>query len=93
MSRMLHGEAVITDEETEEDEEEVTVHTTDEMRRRLEELKWALGRTRSQDPKIKLAIDLLSGTSTATRGANGLAAGWVHPSRSTSTRPASWPGA
>ncbi|WP_233554772.1 hypothetical protein [Deinococcus cavernae] len=51
VSRMLHGEAVITDEETEEDEEEVTVHTTDEMRRRLEELKWALGRTRSQDPR------------------------------------------
>lgn len=68
VSRMLHGEAVITDEETEEDEEEFTVQTTDEMRRQLEELQWVLGRTRAQDPKIKLAIDLLTGSVTVTRG-------------------------
>ncbi|ACO45495.1 helicase-related protein [Deinococcus deserti] len=68
VSRMLHGEAVIPDEETEEDEEEVTVQATDEMRRQLEELKWVLGRARSNDPKIKLTIDLLTGDSAVTRG-------------------------
>ena len=68
VSRMMHGEAVITDEETEEDEEEITVETTDEMRRQLEELKWVLGRARAHDPKIKLAIDLLSGAAPVTRG-------------------------
>ncbi|GGR76216.1 DEAD/DEAH box helicase [Deinococcus seoulensis] len=68
VSRLLEGEAAIPAGETEEDEEDVTVQATGDMRCQLEELQWVLGRARAQDPKIKLATELLSGHAVATHG-------------------------
>lgn len=68
VKRMLDGASAVPAEETEEDEEEAPVIPTSSMEGQLKELLWVLGKARAADPKIKLALDLLSGTSTVTRG-------------------------
>ncbi|MHA0034167.1 helicase-related protein [Deinococcus sp. PESE-13] len=68
VSRLLQGETAIPDEETDEDEDQLTPENAGVVRNQLEELHWMLSRVRGHDPKIRLAIDLLSGASHATRG-------------------------
>ncbi|MBB5232977.1 helicase-related protein [Deinococcus budaensis] len=68
VSRMLRGESAVEVSEVEEDEEGAAAEPTSGMRAKLEELQWVLGRARTHDPKIRLAIELLDGAPAATRG-------------------------